>query len=218
MSTFAHKGWIWTRPVRPCANGGRASGGGGKGGGFDGWGLRWVWARRVGAGGVGGPEGWEAQKFALFRHKFRSFSLSLLGSSRGIVAAVQCHGPPKLCVWASLGSFCASPGGQQTGRGEPAHPRCRSTFSRLRPASPDTARTEPTTNLEGYEIFKSSFHDTELRRAENRLRSTPFEFDVEDGETLHHSSPWLAQRFSATYNRAPNDLNLKAARAAGTRE
>ena len=45
----------------------------------------------------------------LSRTKFRSFLLSL-GSSRGIVAACRGHGPPKLCVWASLGSFCVSPG------------------------------------------------------------------------------------------------------------
>ena len=30
----------------------------------------------------------------------------------GIVATGRGHGPPKLCVWASLGSFCGSPGGE----------------------------------------------------------------------------------------------------------
>ena len=57
----------------------------------------------------GGPKGGRAQNFALSslsRHKCRSF-FSLWQSSRGIVAAVQGRGPTKL--WASLGSFCASP-------------------------------------------------------------------------------------------------------------
>ena len=53
-------------------------------------------------------------------------------SSRGIVAAGCGHGPPKLCVWASLESFCESPGspiGAVNGRdprpkfNEKTHPR-----------------------------------------------------------------------------------------------
>ena len=41
------------------------------------------------------------------------FFFSLGGSSRGIVATGQGHSPPKVRVRASLGSFCASPGGQR---------------------------------------------------------------------------------------------------------
>ena len=45
------------------------------------------------------------------RPKFRPCLVSL-ASSRGIVVPVQGHGLLKLCVWASLGSFCVSPGGR----------------------------------------------------------------------------------------------------------
>ena len=71
-----------------------------KDGGPQGGGLK-CGARRVGARTVEGP------KFrAFFFPLFGSFSLSL-GFSRGIVAAVQGHGPPMVPVCASLGSFCA---------------------------------------------------------------------------------------------------------------
>ena len=58
------------------------------------------WAQRARARRVGGPK---FRVFFLSRGKCRSFSLS-----RGIVSAVQGRGPPQLCVWASLVSFCVS--------------------------------------------------------------------------------------------------------------
>ena len=74
--------------------------------------------RRSGRGGEPrkrrvGAEGLEAQNFACFllppQMSFFFFSLSLSlsiwGSSLGIVAAVRCR---EVRVWASLGSFCAS--------------------------------------------------------------------------------------------------------------
>ena len=42
------------------------------------------------------------------RYEFRSF-FPFWASSRGIVAAVQSHGPPKVRVMGSLGSFCETP-------------------------------------------------------------------------------------------------------------
>ena len=53
-------------------------------------------ARRVG--------GTKIRAFSPFRPKFRHVLLSLR-SSRGIVVPVHSHGPLKVCVWASLGSF-----------------------------------------------------------------------------------------------------------------
>ena len=38
----------------------------------------------------------------------QSRSFLSLESSRGVVAAVQGHGPPKMHVWGSLESFCGS--------------------------------------------------------------------------------------------------------------
>ena len=70
---------------------------------------------------VGAPNGGEPRRVvgskfhafcSLSRPKLASFLLSLV--SRGLVVLVQGHGPLKLCVWASLGSFCVSPGGLQT--------------------------------------------------------------------------------------------------------
>ena len=52
------------------------------------------------------------QKIRSSAPNFGLFS-SLWGSSRRTVAAVQGHGPPKVRVWASLGSFYASPGDLQ---------------------------------------------------------------------------------------------------------
>ena len=72
------------------------------------------------------PDPLPLDSLALDRPRFRScfpspvpfslFSLSRWrrgrgGSSRGFVATGHGHGPPKLCVWASLRSFCVSPGG-----------------------------------------------------------------------------------------------------------
>ena len=53
-----------------------------------------------------GPEGCEAQNFALFslsRPHFRSFffSLSLWGSSRGILVVFEAPGPSNVHVWSS---------------------------------------------------------------------------------------------------------------------
>ena len=74
-----------------------------KGGGPEGWGPE-----------GGGPKGGRGERpkipvFSLSRPKFHLFLLSL-GSSRGIVVSVQGHTPLKVCVWASWGSFCVSPG------------------------------------------------------------------------------------------------------------
>ena len=86
---------MYTRPLSRVYDKNRKSwglkGGGPKVGGPNGLGPR-VGARRV------GPQ------------NFARFSLSLGGSSRGIVAAGHGRRPPKLCVWVSLGSFCVSPG------------------------------------------------------------------------------------------------------------
>ena len=62
------------------------------------------------------PEWWEAQNFALLFPSPAPFSLFFfpLGwSSRGIVVADRGHGPPKECVWASLGSFSEAPATQR---------------------------------------------------------------------------------------------------------
>ena len=58
-----------------------------------------------------------ARNFEFFPSPAANFILSSLsgGSSRGIVAAVRGHGPPTVCVWASQGSFCASPNGGAVG-------------------------------------------------------------------------------------------------------
>ena len=55
------------------------------------------------------------QHFALFPSPDANFTLFFFfwESSRGIVAVVQDHVAPKVRVWGSLGSFCASPGGLQ---------------------------------------------------------------------------------------------------------
>ena len=80
--------------------------------------------RKVGARRVGGPKprkwrpkGWEPKgggaKFRVFFTSPAPFSLffsSLWGSLRGILTAVQSRSPAKERVWASLGSFCKSPG------------------------------------------------------------------------------------------------------------
>ena len=56
-------------------------------------------------------------------HKFRSLS----GSSRGLVAAAQGHGPPTVRVWTFLRSFCAGPSGPKgrPGRGSSGRPVLR---------------------------------------------------------------------------------------------
>ena len=54
----------------------------------------------------GGLEGWEAQRVGAWRENLYHLSVFFF---RGIVAVVQGHGPPKVRVSASLGSFCASP-------------------------------------------------------------------------------------------------------------
>ena len=63
-----------------------------------------------------------AHIFAFFPTPGANFvlSFSLWGSSRGIVVAVQGHGPPKVRVWASWESFCASPSGLQAAVVSPA--------------------------------------------------------------------------------------------------
>ena len=61
-------------------------------------GRRWNHPRRI------YPEGrghWDPE-ISVSRSRVRFFFLSLGGSSRGIVAAIQCHGPPKVRVGASL--------------------------------------------------------------------------------------------------------------------
>ena len=71
-----------------------------------------VGARRVGGGPEVGPEGWGGQRFALFFFfppQISFFHLSLGGLPSGIVAAVRGCGPPKVRVWASLGSFVRAP-------------------------------------------------------------------------------------------------------------
>ena len=67
-----------------------------------------------GPGVVGGPGVVQAKRGKVGGPKGEICSVSP-GSSRGIVAAVQGHGPPQI-VGASLGSSCASPSGLHTGR------------------------------------------------------------------------------------------------------
>ena len=70
----------------------------------EGWGPEgWGAQRSV------GPEWWEAEprKTEISRF-FPSPAPCSLFSSRGIVVADRGHGPPKVCAWASLGSFCVS--------------------------------------------------------------------------------------------------------------
>ena len=76
-----------------------------------GWKARRVGALRVGPRRVGGPK--ISRFFTLSRRKFCSFFPLSGGLFRGIVAAVQGHGPPKVRVSACPWSFCASPGGLQ---------------------------------------------------------------------------------------------------------
>ena len=66
--------------------------------------------RSVGASSAGPSLRWMAQNFALSlsRRKFRSLS-SLWGSSRGIVAAVQIHDPPKVRIWTPWDHFAKTP-------------------------------------------------------------------------------------------------------------
>ena len=89
-----------------CPNSGRPrtqKSGGPKGGGPQ---TQKMAPERVGA------EGWWrkiSRFFPLSRTIFAFFS-SLWGSPRGVLTAVQGRSPAKERVWASLGSFCASPG------------------------------------------------------------------------------------------------------------
>ena len=53
------------------------------------------------------PAGGRTQHVALFFPS--SAATSLWKSSRGIVTAVQGHGPPKVRVWAPWGSFIETP-------------------------------------------------------------------------------------------------------------
>ena len=59
----------------------------------------------------GEPGRWGAQNFALFPSPIANFVIPSLsgGLFRGIEAAVLGHGTPKVCVSASLGSFCFVP-------------------------------------------------------------------------------------------------------------
>ena len=85
-------------------------GGGAKGGGVKGGGQK---VRSPKGGGLkgGGPQGGEpniSRFLSFFSCKYRSF-VSLWGSPRELVAAVRGRGPPKVRVWAALGSFCETP-------------------------------------------------------------------------------------------------------------
>ena len=82
-----------------------------KGGGFEGWRPQRVGPRRLRPKGCGGwgPKGGKPKiSRSFFPSLAPNFDLFyfFLGSSRRIVVPVQGHGPLKLCVWASLGSFC----------------------------------------------------------------------------------------------------------------
>ena len=86
-----------------------------------------------------------AHMFALFSLSWRTFRsfFSLRGSSRGIVVAVQGHGPPKVRVWASLESFCASPGGLQAAVVSPTGtPRVQGHISEMTPRTERTKKSE----------------------------------------------------------------------------
>ena len=72
---------------------------------LQGWGARKVGARRV--------EGEKKTPFVSFSlRQLRSF-FSPWGSFRGIVAAVQGHGPPKVHVWVSWGGVVQRRGGRK---------------------------------------------------------------------------------------------------------
>ena len=97
---------FWVRLAKVCGGGGPET-----------WGTRDVpdrWETQTQKGGSPkgwGPEGWEPQNFALFFTLPLQVSFFLPSSSRGFVAWVRGRGPPKLRIWASLWSFCGSPGG-----------------------------------------------------------------------------------------------------------
>ena len=54
---------------------------------------------------------------------FGVLGLSCEAPARGIVVTVQGHGPLKVCVWASLSSFCVSPGGPKGRQGFTKRPQ-----------------------------------------------------------------------------------------------
>ena len=105
--------WVCYEPVLCCVCVGWEP----KGGGPKGWRHRGVRAQRGGGpklrkrggpkewGARWRPEWWEAKKFALLFTSPIPFSLFFpLGRpSRGIAVADRGHGPPKVCLWASLG-------------------------------------------------------------------------------------------------------------------